>query len=150
MKNLTKLLSGTFALAIAATAITTSAFAYRGDYSEQGPDYSAERHEAMEEAFVNSNYREWLELMNGRGRVTQIINEENFAKFAEAHRLAHEGNLEGADAIRKELGLRTRDGEKVGAGYGKRRDNRDGSEKGQMLGRMNVEHRGQNQGGDNL
>ena len=144
MKNSTKLLSGTFALAIAAVAITSSAFAYRGDYSEQGPDYSAERHEAMEEAFVNSNYGEWLELMNGRGRVTQIINEENFAKFAEAHQLAHEGDLEGADAIREELGLRTRNGEKVGAGYGKGQGNEDGSGKGQRLGRMNNKYRGDN------
>lgn len=99
--------------------------AYHGDPSVQGPDCTPEKHEVMTQAFENNDYNAWKEQMNGKGRVTQVINEENFARFAEAHRLAEEGNYEEADQIREELGLRTKNGEKAGAGY--RKGNRDGS-----------------------
>jgi hypothetical protein len=55
--------------------------------------------------------------MRDKGRIAQVINESNFSQFAEAHRLAQEGKYDEADAIRQELGLRTRNGEKVGAGF---------------------------------
>lgn len=142
MKKSTKLFAGTFAIAIVTIGAfaVSSALAYQGDYSKQGPDYSPERHSAMENAFANNSYEEWKELMNGRGRITHVINEGNFARFAEAHQLAHQGDLEGADAIRKELGIRTRNGEKIGAGYGEKQ----GNENGQRHGRMNNENHGQN------
>ena len=79
--------------------------AYQGDPSVQGPNCTAERHEAMEQAFENNDYNAWKELMSGKGRVTQVVTEENFARFAEAHELAEEGNLDGAKQIRQELGL---------------------------------------------
>lgn len=82
---------------------------------------------------MNSNdYQAWNELMAGRGRVMQVINEDNFARFVEARELVHNGDLEGADEIRKELGLRTRGGEKVGAEFGGRQ------------GKMSAENRGHN------
>ncbi len=55
-----------------------------------------------------------------------------------------EGKIAEADEIRKELGLRTSDGERMGAGYGKG----DKEGRGQGQGRMNNENRGQNQGGN--
>ncbi|MEA2088426.1 MAG: hypothetical protein U9O55_01115 [Patescibacteria group bacterium] len=137
MNKSTKIIGGTFAIIMVATLAVSSAMAYQGDYSKKGPAYSSERHNTMTEAMENNDYKAWSKLMADRGRVTRIINEENFAKFAEARRLAHSGDLEGADAIRKELGLRTRDGKKVGAGYGK----------GEKRGKMNNENRGQNKGG---
>ena len=91
--------------------------AYQGDYTKEGPDCDSEKHEEMEQAFGSNDYQTWAELMEGKGRVTQVIDEGNFARFAEAHKLAEEGNYDGADAIRQELGLRTKNGEKVGAGY---------------------------------
>lgn len=143
MKNSTKVFGGTLAVVIMCALAISSAMAYQGDYSKKGPAYSPERHTAMTEAMESNDYEAWSELMAGRGRVTQVINAENFSQFAEARQLAHEGDLEGADEIRKELGLRTRGGEKIGAGYGKNQDNG----KGQMRGKMNNENRGQNQGG---
>ncbi len=94
--------------------------AYQGDPSVQGPNCTSERHEAMEQAFENNDYNAWKELMSGKGRVTQVITEENFAQFAEAHRLAEEGDLEGANAIRQELGLGlgNRNGNGSGQGNG--------------------------------
>jgi len=103
-----------------------SAEAYQGDPSVQGPNCTAERHEVMTQAFENSDYNAWKELMSGKGRVTQVVTEENFARFAEAHELAEEGKLDEAKAIRQELGL----------GLGNR--NGDGSgqgSKGQGMGR---------------
>jgi hypothetical protein len=116
MKISTRFLSGTFALAIIGIATTTSAFAYREDPSVQGPDYSAERHEAMENAFETGNYKAWSALMEGKGRVIQVVNADNFAQFAEAHKLAKEGKLEEAKAIRAELGLGLKDGSGKGQG----------------------------------
>lgn len=115
-------------------------FAYQGDYSKQGPNYSQERHEIMEKAFEENNYDSWKEQMSGAGRVKEVVNAENFSLFAQAHKLGKEGNIAGADEIRKELGLRTSDGNSVGKGYGK------GSGEGQ--GKGNGEGRGQNKQGN--
>jgi len=104
-------------LATGAFLLTEKVSAHQGDYTQKGPDCDSEKHEAMEQAFENNDYQAWIELMEGRGRVTQVVTKDNFARFAEAHKLAEEENFDGADAIRQELGLRTRDSEKVGAGY---------------------------------
>jgi hypothetical protein len=107
-------------------SLADKADAYRGDYTQKGPNYNEERHQQMEEAFKNNDYNAWKELMNGRGRVTQVVNESNFARFAEAHNLAQEARYDEAEEIRSELGLRTRNGEPTGQGYGK------GNGQGQM------------------
>lgn len=99
----------------------SSAFAYRGDPSVQGPNYTPERHEAMTKAFEDNNYNAWKAQMQGKGRVTQVVNEGNFARFAEMHRLNLAGDTEGAAKIRAELGLGLRNGSGYGqgSGYGK-------------------------------
>ncbi len=138
MKKSTKIIGGLSAGVLATAFIITPAIAYRGDYTTKGPNCSPERHATMTEAMANNDYNAWKESMAGHGRVTQVINEENFSKFAEAHRLAEEGDLDGADKIREELGLRTRDGKKIGAGHGKGQDNQDrdkGERSGQGHGR---------------
>lgn len=93
-------------LVLAGLALNQSqAFAYRGDPNVQGPNYSPERHEAMVKALETGDYEAWKELKAGRGRVSQIINKDNFAKFAQAYKLAKEGKTEEAAKIRAELGL---------------------------------------------
>jgi len=84
--------------------------AYRGDPGVRGPDCSPERHEAMVQAFETNDYNAWKEQMQGKGRVAQVVTEENFGRFAEAHRLASEGKVDEARAIRQELGLGLRNG----------------------------------------
>ncbi|MEA3273338.1 MAG: hypothetical protein U9Q72_01950 [Patescibacteria group bacterium] len=138
MKKSNKVLVGSLVVAVMGALTASSVMAYQGDYSKQGPNYSPERHATMTEAMANNDYETWKESMAGRGRVTQVINAENFSKFAEANKLAREGNLDEADQIRKELGLRMRDGKQVGAGYGKGQDRQDGNKgNGQGYGRMN-------------
>jgi hypothetical protein len=90
--------------------------AYRGDPSIEGPNHTDERHEAMTNAFANNDYSAWQELMNGKGRVAEVVNEGNFARFVEAHQLAQEGKIEEAKQIRAELGLG------LGNGAGKDQD----------------------------
>jgi len=94
--------------------MTSSVSAYRGDVTVKGPNYSAEREVAMEKAFETNDYTAWKTLMQNRGRVTQVINKDNFAKFSEAHELAEKGDTVGAQKIRQELGL----GLKNGSGQG--------------------------------
>lgn len=104
--------------ALVGTALIGSAYAYQGDYTKKGPNYTPERHELMEKAFEKNDYNAWKNLMQGRGRVTQVVTKDNFAQFAKAHALAEQGKLAEADAIREQLGLKTRNGQKVGSGYG--------------------------------
>ena len=56
--------------------------------------------------------------MQGRGRVSQVVNEGNFARFAEMHKLMLEGKTNEANAIRTELGLGLRNGSGQGQGMG--------------------------------
>ena len=108
---------GTLALVLGFSGlIANSAMAYRGDTTIKGPNYSIEREVAMEKAFETNDYIAWKTLMQNRGRVTQVVNKDNFAKFAEAHKLAESGDTAGAQKIRQELGL----GLKNGSGQGMR------------------------------
>lgn len=112
------ILLGVLGLAIAgATAYSTEALAYQGDANKTGPNYSPERHEQMERAFENNDYNAWKSLMNGKGRVMEVINEGNFNRFSEMHKLMEEGKTDEANKIRQELNL----------GQGQRGQNRKGN-----------------------
>jgi len=117
---------GTAVLALGALTLSVAtAEAYRGDPGVQRPDCSPERHLDMEQAFETNNYQAWEVLMAGKGRVTEVVNAENFAQFARAHTLAQAGDIEGAKEVRQSLGLGVgggqHRGERAGAGnsYGK-------------------------------
>jgi len=140
MKN-NKLTIGAAALtAVIVTAgFAASSFAYQGDPSVQGPNYTPERHEAMTAAFETGDYNAWKELMSGKGRVTQVVNETNFAQFAQAHELSENGDIAGANEIRTELGL--------GQGS-KSHSMKGGRGQGQGKGMNNSGTRGQNAGGN--
>ena len=109
---------GVLSLALGAIFMAQTADAYRGDPSVQGPNYSEDRHEAMLSAFENNDYEAWKNLMGNRGRVSQIITKDNFAKFAEAHKLTLAGNTVEAQKIRQELGLGLQNGSGRGMGSG--------------------------------
>ena len=107
----TGLILGALALSLVGlVALSGQVEAYRGDPSVKGPDYSEERHPAMTQAFENHDYEAWKELMQNRGRAMQVVNQDNFDRFAEAHQLAQEGKLDEAKQIREELGLGLRNG----------------------------------------
>ena len=126
MKN-TVLTLGITALVLGGLFTLPSAVnAYKGDPSVKGPDCTEERHQEMEKAFENNDYNAWTNLMRGKGKVTQIVNEGNFAQFAKAHKLAEEGKMDKAKQIRTELGLGLGNGSGNGAGQGSGQGQRKG------------------------
>lgn len=117
--NKTSILLGLSAAVLGLAILTPQAVvAYRGDPAVKGPNYTEERHSAMEKAFENNDYTSWKSLMAGRGRVTQVVNAQNFAQFAHAHELAQQGKFDEANTIRAELGLGLHDGTGTGQGMG--------------------------------
>ena len=123
--NKKALILGSAALVLGGLFIIPNAIsAYRGDPSIKGPDCTDERHQEMEEAFETNDYQAWKNLMQGKGKVTQVVNEGNFARFTEAHKLAEEGKMDEAKQIRTELGLGLKNGSgngyKQGDGQGQR------------------------------
>jgi len=107
--------------ALLAGVVSGSALAYKGDPNVKGPNYTPERHEAMEKAFETNDYNAWKQLMESnqrRGRVLDVINESNFAKFSQMHELMEQGKTTEAQAIRQELGLGLRIGSGQGRGQG--------------------------------
>jgi len=103
--------------------------AYQGDYSVKGPDYSDDRHVAMQEA----DYDAWVALMSESGRhprVLDVVTEENFAKFVEAREAGKSGDVERAVGLRAEIGLGDGIGLRDGTGFGGGKGLRQGSRMG--------------------
>lgn len=97
---------GTLALILGFSGVVAnSANAFMGNANIKNPNYSTERKAAIDKAFASNDYDSWKALMQNQGGVMQVINKDNFAKFAEAHRLAQSGDIAGAQKIRQELGL---------------------------------------------
>jgi len=118
-------LVGVTTLALGALVILPDVtLAYRGDASVKGPNYTIERHDAMEKAFESNDFDAWQKLMIGRGNVTKVVNKDNFAKFAQIHKLTKEGKIVEAKALRAELGLGLHNGQGRGnlGGMGKMRN----------------------------
>ncbi len=113
----TKMMLGGIAALTLSTIAVNTVFAYQGNPAIKGPNYTPERHEAMEVAFEKNDYQAWVKLMDGRG-VTRKVTADNFARFAEAHRLAEDGKLAEAAKIRAELGLGQGNREGKGRGNG--------------------------------
>lgn len=118
MNKITKTIALFAFVVVAISATTASVLAYQGDPSTQGPNYSTEQHDAMQAAMDNNDYDAWAELMAGHGHVADMVTAENFDRFVEAHNLALAGDLEGAKAIRTELGLGNMDGSGQRQGHG--------------------------------
>ena len=117
--NKKTLVIGVSTLLLGATALfPMTAAAYQGNPAVQGPNYSADRHAAMEKAFAAKDFDSWKNLMQGRGRASQVITKANFAKFAEARALAAQGKTAEAAQIRQELGLGNGTGSCGGANNG--------------------------------
>ncbi|MBT7705896.1 hypothetical protein HN747_00465 [archaeon] len=110
---------GVLALGMMALLSIGLVAAYQGDYSVQGPNYSDERHEAMEDAFDNLDYDAWVSLMSEDGRhprVLNVVTEDNFVTFVEAHDAMEDGDFDRAAELRAELGLNNGMGPKDGTG----------------------------------
>ena len=122
-----------FVVGFVVLASASFAFAYQGDPNVQGPNYSEERHDAMQEVFENADYDAWVELMSENGRrpgVLRKVNAENFETFIAAHNAALDGDFETAKTLRESIGLNG-----LGRGQGK------GKGHGRMSGKGNCQNR---------
>lgn len=109
---------------IAVLAIATPVFAYQGNPEVQGPNYSPERHEAMEVVFAKNDYPGWLKLMEGKAmRLKEVVNSQ--AKFEEFVK-ARESGTDAMTTFRANNNLPgqgngTHQGMRDGSGYGRNR-----------------------------
>jgi hypothetical protein len=129
---------GLFALGMVALLGISLVAAYQGDYSVKGPNYSEDRHAAMEDAFDNLDYDAWVALMTADGRhprVVDVVNADNFVTFVEAHDAMEDGDFDRAAELRTDLGLNSGAGPKDGTGFGSGKGLKQGS--GQNLGMKN-------------
>lgn len=114
-------MSGLMALVLG-LGVSGTALAYQGDFSKQGPNYTQEFEAQITEVMANKDYEGWKDLIEnkvGNKKVTEVINKDNFPKFVEAWKLAHEGKIKEANAIRKELNLGVNNGMSHHQGLGK-------------------------------
>jgi hypothetical protein len=104
--------------------------AYKGDNSIKGPEYSEERCSLMQETFENLDYNSWKEIMSEnsrKGKILEVINEDNFEIFVEMHQAKINSDFEKVNELRQELGLnnglglKNDEGFKQGNDFGKMR-----------------------------
>ncbi len=100
--------------------------ANEGDFEEM-----IERHSAIEDAINNGDYEEWSNLMDGRGRISDVVTEDNFDTFVAMYEAVEEGDYEKAQELREDLGLGIRSGD--GNGFRK-----GGHGRGMMRGGFNL------------
>ncbi len=100
------------ALLIVGIISTGLVTAHIGDNEIKGSNYSEERHEAMTAAFESNDYLAWKTLVEERAeendrtpKVLEVINEDNFDTFVEAHNARVSGDHETAKELAEELGL---------------------------------------------
>ncbi|MBU0757788.1 MAG: hypothetical protein KKF44_06980 [Nanoarchaeota archaeon] len=93
--------------------VSYSAFAYMGNHEgtiEDRPYYSEEVHDELEAAIEARDYDLWISIREENdlpmnGRIFSVIDETNFAAYADMHEAMEDGDTETADALRAELGL---------------------------------------------
>ena len=119
-------IAGLLAVLLVAVGGIGAAFAYMGNPGVRGPNYTEERHGAMESAFERGNYSAWASLMSGvtgknggTPRILSVVTAENFGEFADAR---ESGDM---IAFRAEYGLGQ--GKRNGSGQGMRGQGRAGN-----------------------
>lgn len=104
MRN--KLVMSSLMTLVLGLGVSGSAFAYQGDFSKDGPNYTSDFEAQITEMLINKDYNGWKDLIEnkvGDGRVVEIITKDNFDKFVEAWKLAREGKIKEANSIRRKL-----------------------------------------------
>ena len=106
VRNLSFVLTGAllgagFAMASGVSADTGT----RMGFGAQRGTCNTELHDEIEQAIEDGEYETWKELMDGRGRITEVVTAENFDTFAEMHEAMEDGDYAKAAELRKDLGL---------------------------------------------
>jgi hypothetical protein len=104
MKHRNRLLmSGLLALTMG-LGVSSTAFAYQDELSRKSPNYNASFVLEMNKVLTSQDYGAWKELVEDNiGVVDEVITADKFEKFTEAWKLANQGKIKEANAIRKAL-----------------------------------------------
>lgn len=104
MKHRNRLImSGLLALTMG-LGVSGTAFAYQEEFKRESPNYNSEFETQMLEVMTRKNYGAWKELVEDSvGTVDEAITKDKFDIFTKAWKLANEGKIKEANAIRKEL-----------------------------------------------
>ena len=108
--------------AIGALATMPFVSAFQGNPDVQGPNYDADLHALKTDAFDSADFATWKDLMEtsgSQGRVLDVVNEDNFDIFVQAHNAALAGDMDTSKELRSQLGLNNGNGPRDGTGYGK-------------------------------
>ena len=104
MRN--KLIMSSLMALVLGLGVSGSAFAYQGDFSRGGPNYTPDFEAQITEVLTNVDYYGWKDLIEkkvGNGSVGDVITKDNFDKFVKAWKLAREGKIKEANSIRRGL-----------------------------------------------
>lgn len=71
---------------------------------EHHQEMKAER-ENMKTAIEEGDYQAWKQIVDSKPKITDYVTEDNFARFSEMHKLMQDGDFEGAQEIRDEIGI---------------------------------------------
>ena len=115
----TQIVLGMAALALGLVAVKSFSpvFAYRGDATVKGPNYTEERHNINVSAFEKGDYKSWVANMAGRG-ATRFVTESNFKEFASAQLASQKGDNTLLNAFRTKYGMGQGNGQGNGQGRG--------------------------------
>ncbi|MFA7244737.1 MAG: hypothetical protein WC070_00985 [Candidatus Magasanikbacteria bacterium] len=72
-------------------------------------NFDGNRYNQMQQIFEATDYNSWKKLVSQderASRILEVINESNFPKLLEMHKLMQAGDKDSANAIREELGLK--------------------------------------------
>ena len=100
-------------------ALPATVMAWMGQPS---PNYNTTVHQEVLDALESGNYQQWLavrEKYGLRGRIANVITEENFGLYRDMHNAIMSGDMEKAMEIREELGLGQGNGKMFARGQGK-------------------------------
>ena len=87
-------------MALAGTALVGAA-----EFKGKGLKMDGEHKAQVEEAIESGDYNTFRELMGDKGRLAEVITEDNFDQFIQLHELKSEGKFEEAKELAKELDL---------------------------------------------
>ena len=98
------------AVFVISAASLIAVMAYQGNPNVKGANYNTDVQAKLEAAIDSGNYDAWIQIRKDnnlpmQGRMFQVINKDNFGKFAEMHNAMLSGDTAKADSIRAELGL---------------------------------------------
>ena len=108
-------------LTVGLIATAGAVSAYQGNPDNEGPNFDADLHDLKIEAFDSYDFEVWKDLMlesGSQGRVLELVNEDNFNTFVDAHNAALAGDMDLSNELRSSIGLNNGVGPKDGSGFG--------------------------------